>query len=219
MRIKFKISNKDLPKTLIECSINSVCKKSRKLEVGSISLIIRQAGDKSLLHDLEGVGGYCPSAKFIQLSIDPLNKKFKKDPRGAISRSFAHELNHAARNFAGINIKTGTFSEHIISEGLADQFTYEIMGKLPVWNKRLPASKRKRLLNIIRKKADKKMTDKDYDEWFLCGSRRKGIPQWAGYFLGTYLVRQYLKSHPKESIYKITSMPSDKILNPRNVLK
>lgn len=197
----------------IKAVIDLIYGKARKSDLDRVSVLVRETSDESLLEDLEGVGGYCPSADFIQLSIDPSNRKFVRNPSGALARSFAHEPHHAARIHAGINVTHRTFLEYIVSEGLVDQFVYEITGRLPVWNKPLSPPEMDRLFKMVEKNGKTSMTDKDYEEWFLTGSREKNIPRWAGYSLGLYAVRRYLKSHPKESAIKLTAMPAGNILS------
>ena len=199
-------------KRIIKEAIWVVFKKAGKLNTRQIDILVKVPKNKSALADLEGIGGYCPSPNFIQLSIDTAHKRFIKDPAGAISRSFAHELYHAARFNSGASKPQSTFLNCLIDEGLADQFVFELTGKLPIWNKPLVLATRKRLMKMLVRKMNSKMTDKDYDDWFIKGSLAKKIPRFVGYSLGLYLVRHYLKKYPKQSVKSLVATPAKEIV-------
>jgi uncharacterized protein YjaZ len=201
----------DLEKAILKLSDKVKKYGSKKLKV----LIVR-SDNKSALKDMDGVGGYCPRPDFIQISIDPEHPKFKADPVGAVSRSFAHELYHAMRFANGASRPDGTMLDCVIDEGLADQFVREATGRLPVWNKCLSPTDARRLIKEFNKIAHKKVDDKKYERWFIKGSKKGNIPRWAGYSLGLMIVRSHLRKHKRLSAKKMLATPSEEILNGNN---
>jgi len=166
------------------------------------------AKNKLALAEMEGVGGYCPSPDFIKISIDPDHPKFKKDPVGTVARSLCHELYHALRFATGVSSPNGSLLDCVIDEGLADQFVFESLGCLPIWNKRLPARKLGSLMKKLKKIYSRKINDQSYSDWFIKGSKNKDIPKWAGYSLGLVLVRSYEKMHGIDSVLKLVKLPA-----------
>jgi uncharacterized protein YjaZ len=200
----------------VENAISIFFNKFGKNKIKKLHILIKESANKSALKDMEGVGGYCPRPDFIQISIDPEHPKFKADPVGAVSRSFAHELYHAMRFAKGASRPDGTMLGCVIDEGLADQFVWETTGRLPVWNKRLSPTDAKRLLKEFNKIADKKVDDKKYERWFIKGSKKSNIPRWAGYSLGLMIVQSYLRKHKRLSVKKMLAIASEEILNGNN---
>lgn len=195
--------------------IEKVCKSLKSQQRNNLKIIVETTESKPVLNLLEGIGAFCPTFSLIKIRIDIKNKKFRADPSGAFSRSLAHEFYHAVRFGLKTSKAQGTFLQCIIDEGLADQFVWEVTKTLPVWNKPLIPALRQRLLKLIFKKADNTMTDKDYDDWFIIGSKRKQIPRWAGYTLGLYIVRKYLKHHRGTSACLLIRKRANQIIKSR----
>jgi len=179
----------------------------------NLKVLIKESTNKEALKDMEGVGGYCPAPNFIQISIDKDNTKFKADPVGAITRSFAHELYHAMRYFNGSSAPDGSLLDCVVDEGLADQFVFETFHELPVWNKDLSDKISDELLELFLKTKTEKVNDDNYNDWFIKGSSDKNIPRWAGYSLGLKIVRSYQKKHRINSVLELLSMSSLDIVN------
>ena len=51
----------------------------------------------------------------------------------------------------------------------------------------------------VKAKLNKKLSDNDYEEWFIFGSKEKNIPKWAGYSLGYYLVQKLVENSKMQS--------------------
>jgi Predicted Zn-dependent protease len=200
----------------VENAISTQLNKFWKNKTKKLLILIKESASKSALKDMEGVGGYCPRSDFIQISIDPDHPKFKADPVGAVSRSFAHELYHAMRFAMGASRPDGTMLDCIVDEGLADQFVFEATGRLPTWNKHLSSIEIKRLFKEFNKIFRKKVNDKNYGTWFARGSKKSNIPRWAGYSLGLMIVRFYLRKHKGSSAKKMLAITSEEILNGSN---
>jgi len=197
----------------IENNILELTAKMKRYISPSLKVLIKESTNKDVLKDMDGVGGYCPAPDFIQISIDKDNQKFKDDPVGAVTRSFAHELYHSMRFFNGASAPNGLLLDCIVDEGLADQFVFEILHELPVWNKKLSDKISNKLLSAFLKVWSEKVNDDNYNDWFIKGSTDKNIPRWAGYSLGLKIVRSYQKQHGINSVLEMLLTPSRDIIN------
>jgi len=200
-------------KNILQKSVLVTIKKVRKrIELKNIDILIKESERPEFLKDIDGVGGYCPSDNFVQLSIDPKHKSFQKNTEKIIERSLSHELHHAIRRQAGVQIFGKTFLESMFSEGLADYFAYEIAGDFPVWSVSLSKKDRAQLMKRVEKQFKQKIGYKDYENWFTVGSKKLKIPRWTGYALGLELVKNYLKNNPSQSASSVISALVEKLL-------
>lgn len=185
---------------LLKGSAKAIVKNVKlKMPLGDIDIIIKESDYPSSLEAQGGVGGYCPSAHFVQISVDPRNLKFRKKALEFLARTLSHELHHAVRQQRGIDLQNGTFLECMLSEGLADYFAFEITGKIPIWASSLDGEGLRSLQKKIRPNLNKEIGDQVYSDWFIVGSEKKKIPKLAGYSLGFDMVKKYIDSHPQES--------------------
>lgn len=142
----------------------------------------------------DGVGGHTKTSDFIELAIDE-----EKATENLISEMVVHELCHAARwgkNDEWIN----SLFDGVISEGIATYFEAEFVKD---------RTEKTVFIKTILKRSDEeneKILEKlcsqldsnyyDYNTIFFNGSNE--LPRWAGYSLGYYLVRKYLKKTGKK---------------------
>ncbi len=191
----------------IEKLVKSTLKEvGAKFNLNDVSVVVKEAEHPNDLKDIGGVGGYCPSGGLVELSLDVNNPAFQKLWGQLIRRSLLHELHHAARRQAGIATGESSFAECLFSEGLADHFVYDLTNLKPVWVIDLDKQVADTLLGKAKKIFSQPMTDKLYDDWFIKGSQKLNIPQWAGYALGYKLVEDYLAQHPSASTASLVSM-------------
>lgn len=216
MSIKIKILNAsdDLLryKKSINKALNKAIKKAQaKIPIDNINIVVKEADKFKDLKDLGGVGGYCPSKNFIQLSIDVHHPDFQKDLGEILEKSLIHEIHHAARRQAGIEIDGSSFLEIVFSEGLADFFVYEITNSLSFWIKDMDKKNKKILFDKASRLFDEKFTLESYRDWFISGSKKNKIPKWAGYYLGFDMVRYFFVKNPEQSSKSIIGISVDKI--------
>lgn len=142
----------------------------------------------------DGVGGHTQTSDFIELAIDE-----EKATENLISEMVVHELCHAAcwgKNDEWIN----SLFDGVISEGIATYFEAEFVKD---------CTEKTVFIKTILKRGDEeneKILEKlcsqldsnyyDYNTIFFNGSNE--LPRWAGYSLGYYLVRKYLKKTGKK---------------------
>jgi uncharacterized protein YjaZ len=98
-----------------------------------------------------------------------------------------------------------------VYEGLADFFVYEITGDLPKWATAISSKDRKRLIGRVKKIVNKELTQKDYEDWFIVGSKKHKIPRWAGYALGFAVVKNFLEGNFGQSVGSLTRVPVERI--------
>ena len=202
---------------LIHHTVREAIKKVRhKISLDNVDVVIRESDNPKSLKDLDGIGAYCPSGHFVQLSVDPNHPSFGKSPEKLIEKSLIHELHHAARRQAGVEIDKGSFLECMFSEGLADYFVYEITGDLPKWITTTNSKDRKRLIEQAKKIANKKLTLQGYENWFIEGSKKHKIPRWTGYALGFEIVKNFLEKKSKKTAGLLVAVPTEKIFTAKN---
>jgi hypothetical protein len=136
-----------------------------------------------------GAGGYTFSADFVRINIDD-----EKATENLISETVVHELCHAAR--WGKNDEwIKTLFDGLIFEGLAcvleAEFVKDKAEKTLFIKTILERSneENKKILALINNKLD--LNDYNYEKIFFNGDDE--LPSWAGYSLGYYLVKKYLK--------------------------
>jgi len=175
---------------LVTKSVERLMKKF--IPHGNIDVVFYDNPGEALKEN--GIGGYTPCANVIFFSMDPRNPKFSAGIKKELPYLLAHEINHAIR--FRTPIPKETLFEAIISEGLADHFAMEVLGRKnpPAWSTALTPKQKKEFL----KRAPKEWNLPTYDHnaWFY-GSATKKIPRWTAYTLGYDLVAAYLQKHPE----------------------
>lgn len=141
-----------------------------------------------------GAGGFTFSADFIRINIDD-----KKATKNLISENVVHELCHAAR--WGKNDELAkTLFDGLIFEGLACALEAEFVkdkSEKSLFIKTIlecTDDENKKILDLLQDKLDS--NEYNYDEIFFNGNIN--LPRWAGYSLGYYLVKKYLKKTGKK---------------------
>ncbi len=181
---------------------NTLAKVSNKIPISDIDIIVRDNPPGAIPET--GEGGFAYSSSFIDISLNPEFPNFLEVVINKnLERTFAHELNHAAR-WSTVGYGT-TLLEAMISEGLADHFEIEVTKNKPSpWDTALD----KEQLGIFSKKAEKEYYNEKYNhsEWFF-GS--KEIPRWTGYTIGYNTVADYLKKHSKKKPSDIYSLKAE----------
>ncbi|MCC7133320.1 MAG: hypothetical protein IT352_11755, partial [Gemmatimonadales bacterium] len=97
-----------------------------------------------------------------------------------------------------------TLLEAMVSEGLADRFSMELLeiGERP-WSTALNGAALTQWLDQARAQFDSR--NYNHADWFF-GSG--SIPLWAGYSIGYLLVKDYLTAHPGESAARLVAAPA-----------
>ncbi len=154
-----------------------------------------------------GIGGnYRKEYNCISIYIDPEHKHIQENYAEEILKSFAHEYIHATRE-QKIPWENCTLLEALISEGLAQNFEFEITGKKPLYASSL--SETEILENFKKSELLLNETNFDYSEWFF-GSGTE-IKKWTGYALGFWLVEKYCNKVSKKP-HELVHQPSNEFI-------
>jgi len=191
---------------------SAVRKVQRKITLDNVDIVIKETETPEIYREIDGIGGWCPSGFFVQLSIDINHPSFQTSPRKLIERTLIHELHHAARMQAGVLFNKGSFLEYMFSEGLADNFVYELTGDLGKWIPELNEDIKKRLVRRIKRKYTSNFIQQDHNIWFINGLESQQIPQFAGYVIGFDIVRDYIRKTPDVSAASLVATPVEQIL-------
>ena len=185
--MKIKISSKfsQSIQKLISEWVNFVQNKVSNLELNEdLTLAIKPIELEKDFAALNGITGYCPSAKLIRIGLDFSYPKLNQE---IFALTLVHELHHAHQEYQRPKTSQANLKETMIEEGLADRYCEQILGKRPVWSIDLNKSEIERILALAKQDFDKPTTDGLYDRWFLYSSPKDNIPRWAGYALGYHL--------------------------------
>lgn len=152
--------------------------------------------------------GWTFSPESIVIRLNPNFPDKEQLLKTELPRSVSHELHHAVRKKALPNEKR-TLGSVLISEGLATQFETEVWGGKPsAWTTALNEEQIFTLLDtVITEIGNEKY---NHARWFF---GTEDVPRWAGYAIGSYLVREYLKIHPGQTAASLVSTPSATILD------
>jgi hypothetical protein len=171
-----------------------------KLPLEGVTVLIRIGTD--LVIPEIGFGGRA-DAGTVFIQFDSGGSLWESTLESEFPPLFAHELHHVAR------LRAVGFNEHLldalVAEGLADQFSVELLGvPPPLWAVALTGSE----LELWAERARDKWFNGDYNHaaWFFgTGS----VPRWAGYAIGFRLTGDYLASRPGTSAASLHAEPSE----------
>lgn len=155
-----------------------------------------------------GFGGSTPSCNTIFLGFDTSHPAMEERLAGGLRRVVVHEAHHSMRQ-AGPGYGT-RLGEALVSEGLADHFTLEVLGGAPdPWCRALADSE----LTRVAAAAEPLLWDPSIDlaHWFR-GDRR-GLLPWSGYSLGWFLVDRYLAHLPDGRASALARVPAETVID------
>lgn len=155
--------------------------------------------------------GWTYSPESIVIKLNPNFPDKDQLLKKELPRAVSHELHHAVRKKALPNEKR-TLGSVLISEGLAVQFETEVWdGKPSAWTTALNEEQIHAMLyTVIAEIQNEKY---NHARWFF---GTEDLPRWAGYAIGSYFVRAYLKLHPGETAASLVSTPSEIIIDSLN---
>jgi hypothetical protein len=161
--------------------------------------------DLFIKSEMRGIGGFTPWKHTILLTLHPEAKRWKK----VLRTTLAHEFNHAIRLRYFPSRPNNTLLEAIIFEGLADNFSHQLVGGNPnPWAIALSPQQCKEIFPKIKKLLNSKSKKLYYSVFF----QDKKYPLWTGYSLGYQIVKQFLKNNPEMDWHEIIMLESEEIL-------
>ena len=201
----FKISAKEIEQVIKKSG--ETCKELAPYSPEKTYIFIFPCFDNFTIKKMNGLGGFCPWKDVILIFLNP-----QENWENSLKETIIHEFAHSISPF----YKGGDFSigEGLIFEGLAENFREKVFGGASApYSKSLNEEEAIKTLNEIKNKLD----SKDWNEYMEIFYGTKRYPLWAGYSIGYYLVRKYLKNkekinwnellrkNPKEILLKIIS--------------
>jgi hypothetical protein len=155
-----------------------------------------------------GVGGFAdPRTGNVTLSVDPSRVDLRHVLETWIPDTVAHELHHSSRVRVGPGYGV-TLGQAIVSEGLADRFSYEVFPHTPPkpWDHALTKAQEHTFWLQARPLLNSR--GYSFSDWFF-GSG--GKPRWGGFTLGYDITGRYLTEHHQTPSDAVTT-PAAKIL-------
>ena len=132
-----------------------------------------------------GLGGYAPSGSVIEIFVDPAFPDLANVLDARLPMLVAHEMHHVAR-WRGPGYGS-TLLEAMVSEGLADHFSIDLLGvAVPPWSQAFPEARHAEYLALAAPHFDAVV---NHGVWFFGASGEP--PRWTGYTLGYRLVADY----------------------------
>lgn len=142
----------------------------------------------------DGIAGKTLHSRLIVLSIDKQQRKISED---FVFETICHEMSHSFRWEKLPDEYAETMFDGMILEGLAVVLEEEAMVKTGRQDKQFflkemqktPQAEIDKMIAVLKDKLESKVYD--YNKIFFTGDDI--LPRWAGYRLGYYFVKQYLR--------------------------
>lgn len=133
--------------------------------------------------------------------------------RFTLKSVIAHEYHHHWRmSRLRMNEEGETLLDRLVLEGLAEHFVRIELGESYL-GPMMDALSEKEARSLWKKKYRAHLYDKGSStDFYLFGDDDLGIPFWAGYSLGYYLVKWFIERYSSISIEELTLYPSEKYI-------
>lgn len=200
-----------LPAEIIN-SIREVIPKIQSL-IPADSITVDLKISKAVL-PVWGVVGRSTSDHSLEFSYDPEHQNFKIEH---LMCGLVHEFMHVSR--LRMPQWELTLLECMISEGLADHLSNEVLGcDQPPWAMTLSPDEIEQYLirskPVLFNKHDTwnaEFEEKYFNPWMFGRLQEDMIPVWTGYSLGWVIVENYLQDHPGIKVSEIVWLSAEKI--------
>ena len=189
-----------------EVAKNAVTQTAHYLPLHELTINIKNDPKKVIPN--HGHSGRKLSAKEVQITVNPSFSDKEKLLQVELPRSVSHELHHAVRDKALPDEKS-SLGAALIAEGLATVFETDVWGgEQSSWAKPLSKEQTETLLEKVIFESE----DQNYNHarWFFGSS---DLPRWAGYSIGVYLVKEYMRLHPSETAATLVGTPAKVIID------
>jgi hypothetical protein len=159
-----------------------------------------------------GIGGFTyPESGDIIVAVDTSARQdLSRIVRDELPLTLAHELHHSRRITRGPGYGR-TIGEALVTEGLADTFAHEVFPAAPTppWVGALDRSAERASWSVARAVLDAPDTTGEHQRWFFGTGDQ---PRWAGYTIGSAIVKSYLSSHPGATAASLVDVSASWIL-------
>ena len=160
--------------------------------------------DNFTVEKMNGVGGFCPRKDIIFLFLNLNGKDWKNSLRDSLIHEFAHSVSEYYSGGENFNLGEG-----MVFDGLSENFRKINFGGSDI------------LINAVSERdcityfeeLKEKLNSKDFNFYMEVFYGTGKYPQWLGYSLGYYLVKNYIK--------KYSDLDWNKLLriNPKEILR
>lgn len=159
-----------------------------------------------------GVGGFThPQSGDITVAVDTSGRRdLSRIVKDQLPLTLAHEVHHSRRITRGPGYGR-TLGEALVTEGLADTFAHEVFPAAPPppWVVALDRSAQRASWSVARSVLDASYVTGDHQRWFFGTGDQ---PKWAGYTIGSEIVKSYLSSHPGATAASLVDVAASRIL-------
>lgn len=179
---------------------------AKKLGIDLINIVIYPNHDLTI--PKVGSGGFAPNSEWIRIAIDPCleNKEVEHVIKNIVPLSVYHEMNHVARwRKPGYG---NSLIDVIISEGLAIIFAEENWNLFKAPWSEYSQREINKFLELFNRRDKKKDLKYNHAEWFF----GKGKPNWLGYKLGSFIIRNVKSKNPDVESLALVHMDSRNII-------
>ncbi|MFH1650339.1 MAG: DUF2268 domain-containing putative Zn-dependent protease [Candidatus Woesearchaeota archaeon] len=150
---------------------------------------------------MNGVSGYTPWKSTILVALNAVPSW-----QYVLTATIAHETVHA---IALNKLKRTTLLDDFVAEGMAEAFREHILKDgQSVFSKAVSKTKSKKIFSNV-KNSLAEPSDNIYGEIFFGTGK---YPLWAGYSIGYYIVKDFLKNTGMSNWRKIIMTPPEKVL-------
>jgi len=199
--VEFLDKNKDKIKKIVEESIN----KCENFFDDIINIFIFHSSDNFIKEKMGGVNGFTPWKKTILIFINPTESW-----EGYLKSTLIHEITHTITKYYGAN--NYTLGQSFIHEGIAENFREYLLKRRMPWTQAISREDSIKIFRGIRQLLNKE-DYKIHGELFFGEGK---YPNWTGYTIGYYLVKEYLNKKFKEGRIdwkEVFKIKSEEILN------
>lgn len=192
--------NEDTRGAIEDQIVSTVDLVGSRLALPPVHIVVNT--DLRLVIQEVGVGGFAPNANRVTLSIDPSRPDLAGVIQDALPPILAHELHHTARHAAaGYG---STLFEAVVSEGLADHFSLELLDTpAPPWAVALSSADLATWTDVVLAEPDGPY---DHARWFLGVDGT--VPRWTGFSVGFALVGAFLEANPERRPSELANEPA-----------
>lgn len=129
--------------------------------------------------------------------------------RSILKSTIAHEYHHHFRiNNLGLTEENETLLDRLVLEGLAEHFVRIELGESYLGPMMRALSEEEARMLWHTKYVDHLRDKGDATDSFMFGDHEQGMPLWAGYSIGYYLVKWFIERNNFKSIEELTELPS-----------
>ena len=187
-------------KDIVEIVKGCLTKCVKEVPLEEIHIFFFPTTDSFIRDRMEGIAGDCFWKNTILIFIHPESNLTRLPKTIVHEYSHAYSLNHMQRK---------TLSDHIVFEGLAENFVLSVIGEENTWSQALDRNKSMEIFRNLKEQLRSTNNSLYRNLFFGQGE----YPLWSGYSIGYLLVSDYLKKNKETDWAKLMRTPVENIIN------